>query len=41
VKGDNGAFEVSCDGRQVFSKLREGRFPAHQEISKLLKEQSA
>ncbi|QDU83197.1 Rdx family protein [Planctomycetes bacterium Pla163] len=32
VKGDNGAFEVSRDGQLIFSKLREKRFPAYQEI---------
>lgn len=32
VKGDNGAFEVTRDGQLVFSKLREKRFPAYQEI---------
>jgi len=32
VKGDNGAFEVSRGGQLLFSKLREKRFPAYQEI---------
>lgn len=36
VKGDKGAFEVSLDGKLVFSKLKSGRFPAYQEIPKLL-----
>lgn len=32
MKGDNGAFEVTYDGKPVFSKLQAGRFPAYQEI---------
>lgn|GEM_PF-4202285 len=32
MKGDNGAFEVSRGGQLLFSKLREKRFPAYQEI---------
>lgn len=35
-KSGGGAFEVTVDGRKVFSKLREGRFPAYQEIPELL-----
>jgi selenoprotein W-related protein len=30
--GDRGVFEVSLDGELIFSKLREGRFPKHEEI---------
>jgi selT/selW/selH-like putative selenoprotein len=37
VRAGGGAFEVFLDGRQVFSKLREGRFPAYQEIPMLLR----
>jgi len=36
VKSKGGAFEVSVDGQQVFSKLAEGRFPAYREIPLLL-----
>jgi selT/selW/selH-like putative selenoprotein len=36
VPGDRGAFEVSKDGRRVYSKLSEGRFPAYQEVPALL-----
>ena len=31
-----GAFEVTVDGRKVFSKLDLGRFPAYQEIPLLV-----
>ena len=31
-----GAFEVSLDGRLLFSKLAEGRFPTHEEIDALI-----
>lgn len=36
MKGDNGAFEVSLDGKLVYSKFSTGRFPAYQEIPPLL-----
>jgi len=36
VKGSGGAFEVSLDGRKLFSKHDLGRFPAYQEIPLLL-----
>jgi selT/selW/selH-like putative selenoprotein len=32
VKGDNGVFDVLADGALVFSKHRDGRFPAPGEI---------
>jgi selT/selW/selH-like putative selenoprotein len=32
VKSSSGAFEVSVDGRTVFSKLKEGRFPSEEEV---------
>jgi len=32
VKSKGGAFEVTVDGRKVFSKLAEGRFPAYREV---------
>jgi len=35
VPSGGGAFEVSCDGREVVSKLSSGRFPAYQEIPAL------
>lgn len=32
VPGSGGIFEVEVDGRVVFSKHDEGRFPEHDEI---------
>jgi selenoprotein W-related protein len=37
VPSDGGRFEVSIDGKQVFSKLKTGRFPEYQEIRKHIK----
>jgi len=37
VRSGGGAFEVSVDGRKVFSKLSLKRFPAYQEIPNLLR----
>jgi selT/selW/selH-like putative selenoprotein len=36
VPSSGGAFEVHADGRLVFSKLEERRFPAYREIPSLL-----
>ncbi|MBI4531771.1 MAG: SelT/SelW/SelH family protein [Candidatus Latescibacteria bacterium] len=36
VPSDGGRFEVSIDGKLVFSKLEEGRFPEFEEIKKHL-----
>ena len=36
VPSGGGAFEVTVDGKKVFSKLELGRFPAYQEIALLL-----
>ena len=38
VEGSGGRFEVEVDGRPVFSKADLGRFPAYQEIPKLILE---
>ena len=32
VPSSGGCFEVTIDGKLVFSKLREGRFPENEEI---------
>ena len=32
VESSGGAFEVSVDGKKIFSKLDLGRFPEHSEI---------
>lgn len=37
VKGDDGVFDVVADGRLVFSKHREGRFPEEQEVLEALR----
>ena len=36
IKGDRGAFEVTVDGRPVYSKLRSGRFPALGEVAEAI-----
>ena len=36
VESSGGAFEISVNGKKVFSKLDLGRFPAYQEIPLLL-----
>jgi len=37
VKSAGGAFEVSVDGKKIYSKLDLGRFPEHSEIIEKLK----
>ena len=37
VKGDNGVLDVFADGRLVFSKHRDGRFPAPGEIARAVR----
>ncbi len=36
VPSKGGAFEVSVDGKKIYSKLATKRFPAYQEIPELL-----
>jgi selT/selW/selH-like putative selenoprotein len=36
IRGGGGAFEIEVDGRLIFSKLSEGRFPTHDEIDLLI-----
>jgi len=36
VRGSGGEFEITLDGRLVFSKRREGRFPDSEEVLALL-----
>jgi len=36
VRGTGGCFEVSIDGKVVFSKLSLDRFPAYQEVPTLI-----
>jgi selT/selW/selH-like putative selenoprotein len=37
VAGAGGIFEVAADGREIFSKKRQGRFPNPGEIAGILK----
>ncbi len=32
IKGGGGVFEVEADGKLIFSKKAEGRFPEHEEV---------
>jgi selT/selW/selH-like putative selenoprotein len=41
VKGDNGIFDVAVNGELVFSKNRDGRFPADAEVVARLKQLAA
>jgi selT/selW/selH-like putative selenoprotein len=41
VRGSGGIFVVSVDGRKIFSKIDEGRFPTEREIVEQLREPSA
>ncbi len=36
MRGGGGEFEVTVDGRLVFSKKQQGRFPEHEEVLGLL-----
>jgi selenoprotein W-related protein len=36
IPSDGGRFEVSVEGKQVFSKLKMGRFPEFDEVRKHL-----
>ena len=36
IKGGGGIFDVHVDGRRVYSKHEEGRFPEHEEILDLV-----
>lgn len=33
TRGDRGVFEVTADGRNIFSKVQTGRFPALGEVA--------
>jgi selenoprotein W-related protein len=37
IPSDGGRFEVSIDGKRVYSKLETGRFPEYQEIRKQIR----
>lgn len=36
IKGDRGVFEVTADGRPVYSKIKTGRFPALGEVAEAI-----
>jgi len=36
IAGSGGVFEVEADGREIFSKKKQGRFPDEGEIAALL-----
>lgn len=38
VKGDDGVLDVLVDGELVFSKHRDGRFPAPGELARIIRE---
>ena len=39
IAGSNGIFDVSMDGRMIFSKSAQGRFPQPAEIIKIIQDQ--
>ena len=41
VRGSSGTFVVTVDGKQIFSKHEEGRFPTEREILDHLRKLSA
>ena len=41
VPSDKGRFEVSLDGKLIFSKLAEGRFPENAEVVALIEKELA
>ena len=36
IEGRSGVFEITCDGRSVYSKKHSGRFPTDAEIDALV-----
>ena len=36
MKGGGGEFEITVDGKLVYSKKQTGRFPEHEEVMALL-----
>ena len=41
IKGDRGIFDVKADGKTVFSKYEEERFPTHDEVLAALRQRGA
>ena len=40
VRGSNGIFDVVVDGRRIFSKDEQGRFPTEREILSTLRQRA-
>ena len=38
VAGSNGIFDITVDGRIIFSKFKQGRFPQADEVISLIQE---
>ena len=38
IPGSGGCFEVKADDELIFSKLKEGRFPEHEEVKSAIKD---
>jgi selT/selW/selH-like putative selenoprotein len=38
IAGSNGVYDVTVDGRMIFSKFEQGRFPQADEIISLIRE---
>jgi selenoprotein W-related protein len=38
IAGANGVFDISQDGKTIYSKFEQGRFPQPDDIIKLIKE---
>jgi len=39
VPGSGGIFEIRCDGRLLYSRKEEGRFPEAKEVKQLVRDQ--
>ncbi len=40
VKGGGGIFDVTCDGKLIYSKQNVGRFPKAGEVAQLIEKQT-
>jgi len=38
IAGSNGVFDITVDGRMIYSKFEQGRFPQSQEIINRIRE---
>ena len=39
IAGSNGIFDITVDGRMIFSKFKQGRFPQADEVISLIQEE--